>query len=301
MIMDRAALLVDPVALHSALTEALTNREFAIEYQPKVTPVSGQIVGAEALLRWQHPCFGTFYPGDFIECCEGTGLIVPVGLWVLQTVCQFLSKCLREGCPVVPIAVNLSMRQLQDYALIDNVRAVIAEHNVSPGLVEFELTETSVIDNQHRQRTLGLLRRLRERGHSMTIDDFGTGYAGLSWLRDLPVDGLKIDQSFVRDIAESDRTRDIVAHVIRLAHELSISVVAEGVETQAQLLILRHIGCDEIQGYLYARPMPEEDFAIRLRQQRMIATTKNVWSIGHGKGVRSAAQHLPHAAPQKSD
>ncbi|THF66286.1 EAL domain-containing protein [Pseudothauera nasutitermitis] len=249
--------------LENQLRGALDRDELLLYYQPKVQASDGRITGAEALLRWSHPELGVLLPGRFIPAAEESGLIVPIGEWVLRHVCAQLRAWLDAGHRPVPIAVNLSAQQFahQDIALL--VRGILTEHRVPAELLELELTETMLMRDV--ERTVGLLARLRGLGVRLSIDDFGTGYSSLAYLKLFEVDVLKIDRSFVNDIRGDDGEEGKIATaVIALAHSLGHKVVAEGVETKYQRDFLTRQQCDQFQGYLFGHPIPADEFIARL-------------------------------------
>ena len=255
--------------LEAQLRTALERGEFLLHYQPKVNLSDGEISGFEALLRWQHPQLGMVPPLDFIAILEDTGLIVPVGEWVLRTVCRQLAQWRAQGLALRPVAINLSARQFQERGLDDVVRAIVAEEGVDPSLLEFELTESMLMaDADAAVRTLAALKAY---GVRLSVDDFGTGYSSLSYLKRFPLDALKIDRSFMRDVTTDSDDASIALAIIRLAHSLRLDVVAEGVETRAQLRFLQTHDCDQMQGYLFRKPLPVEDCTRALRERHRLA------------------------------
>ena len=244
---------VEQLALENALFRALGRHEFVVHYQPILSTGSGDIVGVESVVRWLHPERGLLFPDEFMAAAEVTGLIVPLGEWVLRTACAQLATWHRAGHTRMYAAVNLSVRQLQQADFVDVVRAVLAEHALPAASIELEVTET--IAMQSGDGTVEKLRELKALGCRIAIDDFGTGYSSLSALRIFPVDALKIDVSFVRDIGGEDARGTIASAVINLAHSLRLDVVAEGVEGETQLEFLRAHGCDLWQGYYFSRPV----------------------------------------------
>ncbi|MBI4808077.1 MAG: EAL domain-containing protein [Nitrosomonadales bacterium] len=241
--------------LESELRRALVQHEFVLHYQPKVDISSGRIVGMEALLRWQSPEHGLVAPGEFIPLLEETGLILPVGKWVLQSACRQAREWLAAGFPESRIAVNLSVMQFKQPDFVGMVLGILNDNGLDPALkmIEMEVTESMLMDNV--QGTIDTLQKLHESGIQFSIDDFGTGYSSLSYLKRFPISSLKIDQSFVRDLSGNPNDEAIVAAIIALGHSLGLRVIAEGVETEAQLSKLRAKGCDEMQGYLFSRPV----------------------------------------------
>ncbi len=245
--------------LEGDLRTALERDEFVLHYQPQVDLRSGLIVGMEALLRWQHPELGMVPPLRFIGLAEETGLIVPIGAWVLRTACEQVKAWQIQGLGFLRVSVNLSARQFNQRDLTQSIADILQDTGLDPHYLEIELTESMVMtDVDH---TVEILRNLKALGVQMSIDDFGTGYSSLSYLKRFPIDVLKIDQSFVRDITLDPDDAAIVTTIISLAHNLRLNVIAEGVETEAQLHYLQRHGCDEIQGYYFSRPVPAAAFA----------------------------------------
>lgn len=245
------------VKLKSELQSALRNGEFFLEYQPKADLLSGQLTGFEALVRWRHPELGLLPPGEFIPTAEETGLIVNIGKWVMARACEFNRDLLEAGLADVPVAVNVSTLQFIRPDFVDDVRAVLDATRLPPDHLELELTESIMMESS--REGIDKIKALKELGVHVSVDDFGTGYSSLNYLKRLPVDTLKIDASFVREITESRSDAGIVLAIISLAHNLGISVVAEGIETHAQLLYLSRNQCDEGQGFLISHPLPEQE------------------------------------------
>jgi diguanylate cyclase (GGDEF)-like protein len=242
------------IALQRDLRQALDSNEgLSLHYQPKIDGRSGELVGVEALLRWQHPARGMVSPAVFVPVAERFGLIGALGQWVIQEACRQVRLWLDEGLRI-HVAINLSVYQLRQRDLVERVQETLLRHGVPAEWVCFEVTESAAMEDA--QASLRLFERLAQIGVALSIDDFGTGYSSLSHLRKLPARQLKIDRSFVQDVDQEEDARAIVRAVIHLAHALGMRVVAEGVETAAQQTILLHMGCDELQGYLYAKPMP---------------------------------------------
>ncbi|MBB3219480.1 EAL domain-containing protein [Pseudoduganella umbonata] len=244
------------VALESGLRGALDAGEFTLAYQPKQDVASGRLTGFEALLRWNGPA-GPVQPTEFVPVLEDTGMILPVGTWVIHSVCAQVRAWRDAGMPPVPVAVNLSARQFQQDDLVDVILAATRDAGISPSALEFELTESMLMSDPAAAE--GILLRLKAAGIGLSIDDFGTGYSSLSYLKRFPLDALKIDRAFVRDLPADSEDLAITRAVIALAHSLGLRVIAEGVEDAAQLASLRANGCDEIQGYLYGEPLPAAD------------------------------------------
>jgi diguanylate cyclase (GGDEF)-like protein len=233
---------------------ALERGEFLLHYQPKLDLATGAISGFEALLRWHHPQRGLVPPLEFIDILEDTGLILPVGEWVIGEVCRQLGTWEADGMRVAPVAINLSARQLQQADLAGAVERIVHGAGVDPALLEFELTESMLMADP--EGAVEILTRIKALGMRLSVDDFGTGYSSLAYLKRFPLDALKIDRTFVRDLPDDPDDAAITKAVIRLAHSLSLKVVAEGVENVAQLRELELYDCDEIQGYYVSRPLP---------------------------------------------
>ncbi len=248
--------------LENQLRGALVRDELRLHYQPKVEARSGRLIGAEALLRWQHPELGLLGPGRFVPAAEASGLIVPIGEWVLREACRQLRSWIDAGLEPVPVAVNLSAAQFVQQDLVALVRDTLAANRLPAGLLELELTETMLMSDI--ERTIDTLSRLRKMGVALSIDDFGSGYSSLAYLRQFEVNVLKIDRSFVADIGEDATDGKIATAVIALGHSLGLQVIAEGVETEAQRDFLAARGCNHLQGYLFDRPLPAGEFARRL-------------------------------------
>ena len=272
---DRA---VERLQLETDLRGALERGEFLLHYQPKVNLASGAISGFEALLRWQHPQKGLVPPGDFISILEDTGLIIPIGEWVIAEVCAQLNAWQADGLELRPIAVNLSARQFNQKNLDAAIAAIVGAAGVRPDLLEFELTESMLMGDS--EASVQTLKNLKLRGFRLSVDDFGTGYSSLGYLKRFPLDSLKIDRTFIRDATSVADDATIAIAIINLARSLKLKVVAEGVETEAQLAFLRQHACDEMQGYLFARPLPAADCTLALRKGwRLPAPTDNVRRI----------------------
>jgi len=258
----------DKMRLETDLRYALAKGEFLLHYQPKVSCVSGKITGFEALLRWQHPVRGLVGPDAFIPALEETGLIEPVGAWVLSTACAQAKRWHDAGLGTPNIAVNISGRQTHVADLCETVRQVLEVSGLAPAYLELELTESYVMKDA--EGIIGILKRLKTMGVNITVDDFGTGYSSLAYLKRFPIDSLKVDRAFVRDITADPNDVSITRAIITLAHSLKLKVVAEGVETEGQLGLLIANHCDEIQGYYFSRPLPSEEATALLRMGRSL-------------------------------
>lgn len=256
--------VVERLSIEEGLRRALEREEFALHYQPIVDLKSGEISGAEALLRWTHPSRGAISPEQFIPVAEECGLIVPIGAWVLRQACLQALAWADAGLPALnTLAVNVSALQFREAHFLEGLFATISETGMDPGALGLELTESLLMT--HTDRASAILRALRDSGVRVAIDDFGTGYCGLAYLRTFPLDALKIDRSFVHSISASSEESAIVSAVIVMAHALNLRVIAEGVETAEALGFLRSHDCDAVQGYYISPPVPAEEFAALLR------------------------------------
>jgi EAL domain-containing protein (putative c-di-GMP-specific phosphodiesterase class I) len=242
------------------LRSALELGQFELRYQPKIDLFSGVVTGCEALLRWHHPERGMVLPARFIGIAEESRLIVPIGAWVLRRACTQLRSWMDLGYKPVPVAVNLSVQQFTA-SLPDDVAAVLAETGLDPALLEIEITETVMMTDSDAH--MDIARRLKALGVRIALDDFGTGYSSLSYLRRMDVDVLKIDQSFVRELPESAEDSNIIAAITAMAGQFHIKVVAEGVESQAQVDALKLMNCAEYQGFLFSEAVPQAEFEQR--------------------------------------
>ncbi|WP_428034252.1 putative bifunctional diguanylate cyclase/phosphodiesterase [Amphritea sp.] len=262
------------IALEPELISAIRRNEFELFYQPRVDILSGKIIGAEGLIRWRHPQKGLIYPDAFIPTAERTGLIVPIGYWVIQQAGEDIQRLQRSGLEIQRLSINLSFRQFQDSYLCRTIQRLIEKYAINTSILEFELTESALFNNElHVQEGIEELHKL---GINFSLDDFGTGYSSFSLLQKLPISSLKIDRSFVSGVNSSSDDREIVKALIRLAHSLNKEVIAEGVETLQQLNFLASYGCHQAQGYLYSKPVPFEEFKYLLEN-------------GHGITAASAA------------
>jgi diguanylate cyclase (GGDEF)-like protein/PAS domain S-box-containing protein len=250
---------VERQSIEESLRRALERQEFVLHYQPKINLRTGAITGAEALIRWAYPTRGLLSPAQFVPVAEDCGLILPIDNWVLREACRQARAWRDAGRPVATMAVNVSAMEFQDKNFLEGVFAILSETGLDPGSLELELTESVLMKNA--ESAASILQTLRRKGVQVALDDFGTGYSSLSYLRKFPIDALKIDQSFVREITAVGDNTSIVTAVINMARSLNLRVVAEGVETLEQLTFLQDRECDEAQGYYFSRPVPPEEFA----------------------------------------
>ena len=254
---------IEQLMLETSLRRALDREEFSLHYQPKVDLASGQITGVEALLRWTHPELGTLSPVQFIPLAEETGLIVPIGRWVLRRACAQNMAWLRQGLPLVSMAVNLSPRQFAEESLLQDIDDALASCGMSPTLLQLEVTESMVMQNV--SRAVKILDAIQSRGIRLAVDDFGTGYSSMSLMKQFPIDTIKIDRSFVRNLADDCEDQAIAQAIISMGKALGMTIVAEGVETFEQEAFLRDHLCDEMQGFLFSKPVAAEQLADLLR------------------------------------
>jgi diguanylate cyclase (GGDEF)-like protein/PAS domain S-box-containing protein len=262
---DSNAHSFERLAMENSLRKALERKEFVLYYQPKVDLASNTIVGAEALVRWKHPDLGMVPPDQFIPLAEETGIIVPLGEWVLREAC-FQNRAWQDaGLPPISVAVNLSAGQFRDESLRSIIVTALVESALQPAYLELEITESMIMNNP--ERAVSILQSFRKMGMQASIDDFGTGYSSLGYLKRFPVSTLKVDRSFVRDVPGDLDDEAITKAIIALAHSLNLKVVAEGVETKAQLEFLRQLNCDQVQGYIFGRPVPAQEFARLLKAE----------------------------------
>jgi EAL domain-containing protein (putative c-di-GMP-specific phosphodiesterase class I) len=242
--------------VESYLHRALERDELSLYYQPQYNVESGQMVGLESLIRWEHPKLGVVLPGKFIPSAEESGLIVPIGDWVLREASLQHRRWQKSGHAPMTVAVNVSARQFQDPHFVESVATALAQSGLDPRLLELELTETLVLRDV--DKFAPRFNEVRELGVRIAIDDFGTGYSSLNYLQQLPFDTLKLDKSFVHEIKTGSSATPLIESIVGMTHNLGMLVTAEGVETEAQLETLRRIGCDRVQGFLLSKPLPAD-------------------------------------------
>jgi diguanylate cyclase (GGDEF)-like protein len=277
---DMNAQAVERLTLENSLRLALEKKELFLVYQPQMEIATGRIIGLEALLRWQHPELGLVPPDKFIRIAENSGLIMPIGEWVLRTACSQTRKWQDEGLPAVPVAVNVSAVQFRQAGFCELIGRVLRETGLASQYLELELTESLLLSNADVM--FSVLQELRAMGLKLAIDDFGTGYSSLSYLRQFPVSKLKIDRSFIRDVAVNPDDAAITTAIISMARSLNLKVIAEGVEDEAQMSFLRAHQCDEIQGYYFSKPLAVDKVADKLRGDHPEAHVR-----GHASGRQS--------------
>jgi diguanylate cyclase (GGDEF)-like protein/PAS domain S-box-containing protein len=260
---------LERLALENSLRRALERQEFVLHYQAKVSLKSRDITGVEALLRWNHPELGMLSPAQFIPMAEETGLIVPIGRWVLNAACREAVKWQEHGLPRVSISVNISARQFSDENLLRDIADALTASRLDPALLELELTESMVMQNI--DHTMTLLAQIKRMGVRLAIDDFGIGYSSLSNLKRFPIDTLKVDRSFIRDIPGDSEDKAITEAIVAMGHSLNLTVVAEGVETREQAMFLHEQHCDELQGFLFSKPLPSDQFEALMRRPEALA------------------------------
>jgi EAL domain-containing protein (putative c-di-GMP-specific phosphodiesterase class I)/CheY-like chemotaxis protein len=256
------ARMAEKIALERLVKDALGGEQFILHYQPKVDLTTGKVIGAEALIRWLHPSRGLVPPVEFIPLAEETGLIVPIGEWVINTVCAQQFAWIQEQVPAVPIALNLSAVQFKESDILATIEEALKKYDLDSSWLELELTETLVMQNpEEAEKTMRSFKKL---GLHLSLDDFGTGYSSLAYLKRFPFDTVKIDRAFITDINRNPEDAAIAAAIIGMARSLRMNVVAEGVETEAQLRFLQTLKCNQIQGYFFSRPIPADEFKAML-------------------------------------
>jgi diguanylate cyclase (GGDEF)-like protein len=268
--------------LEQALITAMERGEFEVYYQPQVFGADGRIIGVEALLRWHNPDLGLVYPGTFIPVAEHNGLIQAIGSWVLRTACRQVQEWHQQGIGPLRLAVNLSPLQFADASLVSEVKEALAHSGLDAHRLELEITESALMQNM--EQATSMMRQLKEQGVKLAIDDFGTGYSSLSNLRHFPLDRIKIDQSFVRELHSNDEVREITQTIISMAKRLRLEVIAEGVETQSQVSFLGQHGCDELQGFYFGYPLPPGEISALLRGRRVVRDAPDA-----ERGIRAGA------------
>ena len=289
------------LSLKAMLRKAIEQQELELYYQPQVDAVTNELVGLEALLRWPHPEQGFISPDEFIPVAEDTGMIVEIGQWVLEQACTFNYQLQQKQLAFVPVAVNLSSMQFQRSEFIEQLQQTLLAQQLAPRYLELELTESLLLENI--EYVIEKLHQLKQLGISIAIDDFGTGYSSLNYLKRLPIDKLKIDRSFVRDIVSDQRDAAICRAIIAMAHQLNIKVVAEGVEHDAQVALLRKSVCDEFQGYHFAKPMSAQDTEQFLRhytakqQQRQDGSKQTLLLVDDEANILHALKRLLRKEP----
>lgn len=248
---------LERIILEEQLKKALKQNQFYLNYQPKVDLLTHDIIGMEALVRWNHPDLGLIPPINFITLAEETGLISPLGEWVLREACTMNKSWQDKGYPPFVVSVNISVKQLMDQSTVNQIKSILLDTGLNPKWLEFEVTESIFVDIT---QNAGLLHEIRALGIQISIDDFGTEYSSFNYIKHLPIDTLKIDRSFIRDIHSNSDSRAIVKAIITVAHTLGINVLAEGIELEEQLLLLSADGCNQGQGYLFAKPISSQEF-----------------------------------------
>jgi EAL domain-containing protein (putative c-di-GMP-specific phosphodiesterase class I) len=259
-------------ALDTTLRGTPGEHGFSLVYQPKIELATGRLFGVEALLRWHHPQHGMVPPQRFIGLAEESGLIVDIGSWVLRTACAQALAWRSAGLPPVTVSVNVSPRQFEENRLVERVASALADSGLPPDGLELEVTESLIM--RDLVQSIAKMRELKQMGVSLSIDDFGTGYSSLSSLKSFPISRLKIDKSFISELAENEDDQAIAMAVISLGHKLNLRVIAEGVETEQQKTFLRAHECDEMQGYLFSQPVPPERIAELLAADAQCAPTR---------------------------
>jgi diguanylate cyclase (GGDEF)-like protein/PAS domain S-box-containing protein len=266
---------VERQSVEEDLRYALERKEFTLHYQPKIDIETGVITGVEALLRWMHPTRGSVPPLDFIKVAEDSGLILPIGAWVLREACTQARIWVDQGLPFTTVAVNVSAIQFRDEHFLEGIFATLSEIGLDPGYLELELTESVLM--KRPERAASILRELRDRGVVVSVDDFGTGYSSLSYLKKLPLDTLKIDRSFVHQLSQNPDDAAIAVAIISMGQSLNLRIIAEGVETAEDLAFLRAHGCQEAQGYYFSRPVPAEQIAHLIERRSFYTVPESIW------------------------
>lgn len=261
----------DPIQnLAWEMAHCLEQNKFHLHYQPQVDIKTGALLGVETLIRWHHPHLGFISPAEFIPIAEQTGLIVPMGYWVLQQSCLQYQRWLSQGIPPFKLSVNLSLRQLQEANLVTEIQSIVTQTQISCQQITLEVTESLML--YEPGETINRLNQLNEMGIQIAIDDFGVGYSSLSYLKDLPLQTLKIDKSFLDDLLTREKNQVILQSIIELGHRLNLKIVAEGVESVEQLAMLKSMDCDYGQGYLFSRPLTDQDTTTFFRTSSFLET-----------------------------
>jgi EAL domain-containing protein (putative c-di-GMP-specific phosphodiesterase class I) len=269
----------EKLSLETGIHRALDKQEFHLVYQPQINLGTGEIVGVEALLRWQHPEHGAISPSEFIPFAEESGLIVDIGYWVIKSACAELSRWRIAGLPDIRVSINVSARQLVEKDIVTNIIKIIKDYDIPGDCLELEITENAIMDDM--DSIIRKLKELASHGIKVAIDDFGTGYSSLSYLHKLPIHTLKIDRTFLKESRINKGDNTIINTIVAMAKGLGLNVIAEGVETQSQLDYLRQIECLEAQGFLFGKPLPA-DVISQLLIQEPYATPGS--SVTTGKG-----------------
>jgi diguanylate cyclase (GGDEF)-like protein len=278
---------IERLVLETNLRDALERDEFVLQYQPKIDLRTGRITGVEALLRWDQPDLGMLQPSQFIPLAEETGLIVPIGRWVLKTACEQHMAWRRDGLRPVSMAINLSPRQFQHEQLLQDIDDTLATTGMPPELLELEITEGMITQNV--ERAINLLTEIKSRGVRLAMDDFGTGYSSMALVKQFPVDALKIDRSFVRNLPNDTNDKAIADAIIGLGKALKLTIIAEGVETTEQEAFLRDHACDEMQGYLFSRPVSAESIPDLLRFPTVASPNLQPQGSNMPEGMKSSS------------
>lgn len=275
--------------LQTDLSKAIERNEFQLYYQPKLDLVSGKIKGVEALIRWRHPNKGLVPPVEFISFAEESGLIIPIGEWVLRTACLQIKAWQKIGLLPMVMSVNLSVSQLYQPNFVERVKLILNQTKLAPDYLEFEITESMMMDSYH---DLNILKELRSTGVKISLDDFGTGYSSLAYLKEFPISKIKIDQSFIRGCTSDSNDTTIVKTIIKMAHQLKLEVIAEGIESKEQLIFLQQNLCNEGQGYLFSKPLPPEEFVRSFNKMQQIVNRCGVTQeIGEKRRIAKALQN----------
>jgi EAL domain-containing protein (putative c-di-GMP-specific phosphodiesterase class I) len=259
---------LDRFAMEARMRKALEQEEFILYYQPQMDMESGHIIGVEALIRWQNPEKGLVYPAEFIQIAEESGLIIPIGRWVLQKACEDMKKWIDSGLPEMVVSVNISLCQFIDNQFVAELKQILLQTELDPKLLCLEITESTAMENQ--EYSMEICQEIVEMNVRLSIDDFGTGYSSFSLLKYLKFDAIKIDRSFVQGIVMEEDDAEIIHAIIAMAHGLHQKVIAEGVEEKAQWDRLKTMGCDRVQGYYISKPVPESEWLAFVQQKTLV-------------------------------